>query len=487
MSRYTLGIDTSNYATSLAVFDTAGEVVCAKKRFLPVKQGQLGLRQSDALFHHTAALPEMLAQLNTEFDLTQDPGGRRVPTSPAGRGQLYALFLAGVNAAQAFALAKGIPLVYTTHQQGHAAAALFAAKGAELFHQKVLLFHISGGTTDLLLCDQVKNIQMLGTSTDLYAGQAVDRVGVKLGFDFPAGAMVSEMAAQCDETIKPRSSVKEMQCSLSGLGKQCNALLASGQSPAYVCKYCLLCVADTVVKMTAQRSGSIRAARWYAPGGVMSSDVIRSWVQQRLPGGVFCARPILQRQRHWCGDPGSAGGGFMADVITVSQLNRYVKSMLDREDALFDLALQGEIYNFVRNSRSGHCYFSLRDAECSVKAVMFRSEASRLAFRPEEGMRVVVRCRATLYERDGAFQVYVNAMFPDGIGAAQLALEQLKRKLEQEGLFDLEPQKASASLSALHRARYKQNRCSIAGYPQRCLSSLACSQAAALSGQCSGV
>lgn len=131
----------------------------------------------------------------------------------------------------------------------------------------------------------------------------------------------------------------------------------------------------------------------------------------------------------------------MADVITVSQLNRYVKSMLDREDALFDLALQGEIYNFVRNSRSGHCYFSLRDAECSVKAVMFRSEASRLAFRPEEGMWVVVRCRATLYERDGAFQVYVNAMFPDGIGAAQLALEQLKRKLEQEGLFDLDRKK----------------------------------------------
>lgn len=131
----------------------------------------------------------------------------------------------------------------------------------------------------------------------------------------------------------------------------------------------------------------------------------------------------------------------MADVITVSQLNRYVKSMLDREDALFDLALQGEIYNFVRNSRSGHCYFSLRDAECSVKAVMFRSEASRLAFRPEEGMRVVVRCRVTLYERDGAFQVYVNAMFPDGIGAAQLALEQLKRKLEQEGLFDLDRKK----------------------------------------------
>ena len=126
----------------------------------------------------------------------------------------------------------------------------------------------------------------------------------------------------------------------------------------------------------------------------------------------------------------------MAEVISVSALNRYVKTLFDANDTLFDLALRGEIANFVRNARSGHCYFTLRDEACSVKAVMFRSDASRLAFRPEEGMRVVVRCRATLYERDGAFQLYVTEMFPDGIGAAQLALEQLKAKLEKEGLFD---------------------------------------------------
>ncbi len=138
----------------------------------------------------------------------------------------------------------------TTHQQGHAAAALFAAKGEQLFAEKVLLFHISGGTTDLLLCDQVRRITTLGTSTDLYAGQAVDRVGVRLGFGFPAGAEVSRLAAQCTEEIKPKSSVKGMQCSLSGLENQCNALLAAGKTPEYVCKYCLLCVADTVVKMT---------------------------------------------------------------------------------------------------------------------------------------------------------------------------------------------------------------------------------------------
>lgn len=287
MSRYTLGIDTSNYATSLAVFDTAGEVVCAKKRFLPVKQGQLGLRQSDALFHHTAALPEMMAQLGTEFDLTRiEAVGVSQRPRPV-EGSYMPCFLAGVSAAQAFALARGVPLIHTTHQQGHAAAALFAAKGAELFHQKVLLFHISGGTTDLLLCDQVRSIRTLGTSTDLYAGQAVDRVGVKLGFDFPAGVMVSQLAAQCDEPVKPRSSVKGMQCSLSGLENQCNALLEQGRSPAYVCKYCLLCVADTVVKMTRAAQQQYPDLPVVCAGGVMSSDVIRAWVQQRLPQVYF--------------------------------------------------------------------------------------------------------------------------------------------------------------------------------------------------------
>lgn len=131
----------------------------------------------------------------------------------------------------------------------------------------------------------------------------------------------------------------------------------------------------------------------------------------------------------------------MAEVISVSALNQYVKTLLDANDLLFDLALRGEIANFVQNARNGHCYFSLRDETSSVKAVMFRSDARRLGFRPEEGMKVIVRCRATLYERDGAFQVYVNDMFPDGIGSAQLAFEQLKAKLDREGLFAAERKK----------------------------------------------
>ena len=151
----------------------------------------------------------------------------------------------------------------------------------------MLLFHISGGTTDLLLCNEVKEITTLGTSTDLYAGQAVDRVGVKLGFGFPAGVEVSRLAALCEEPIKPRSSVKGMQCSLSGLENQCNALLNEGKTPEYVCKYCLLCVADTVVKMTKAAQKEYPGLPVVCAGGVMSSDIIRAWVQQRLPQGYF--------------------------------------------------------------------------------------------------------------------------------------------------------------------------------------------------------
>lgn len=279
----TLGIDTSNYATSLAVFDSAGEVVCDIKRFLPVKEGQLGLRQSDALFHHTAALPELLEQLGRQCDLSQIAAvGVSAKPRPV-EGSYMPCFLAGVSAATAIAQVHKVPLVRTTHQQGHAAAALFATGEPALFEQPVLLFHISGGTTDLLLCDRVKSIQMLGTSSDLYAGQAVDRIGVKLGFGFPAGVEVSRMAARCSEEIKPKASVKGMTCSLSGLENQCTALLNAGKSPEYVCKYCLLCVAETVVKMTRAALKEYPGLPVVCAGGVMSSEIIRDYVTRRLP------------------------------------------------------------------------------------------------------------------------------------------------------------------------------------------------------------
>ena len=284
----TLGIDTSNYATSLAVFDTdAGEVVCDCKKFLPVKEGQLGLRQSDALFHHTAALPEMLAELSGKADLTKVAAvGVSAKPRPV-EGSYMTCFLAGVSAATAFALSRALPLVQLTHQQGHIAAALYATGQPELFNQETLVFHVSGGTTDLLLCHGAERITPLGTSSDLYAGQAVDRLGVKLGYPFPAGVYVSEQAALCTEKVRPKVSVHGLTCSLSGLENQCTRLLAEGRDAAYVCKYCLLCVADTVVKMTRAAQKEYPGLPVVCAGGVMSSDIIRAWVQQRLPQVYF--------------------------------------------------------------------------------------------------------------------------------------------------------------------------------------------------------
>ncbi|WP_367925218.1 exodeoxyribonuclease VII large subunit [uncultured Ruthenibacterium sp.] len=132
----------------------------------------------------------------------------------------------------------------------------------------------------------------------------------------------------------------------------------------------------------------------------------------------------------------------MANIITVSALNRYVKTLLERDCVLTDIALRGEISNFTNHFKTGHFYFSLRDEQCSVKAVMFRSYAQQLSFIPENGMRVIIRGRISLFERDGTFQVYVEDLFPDGIGAMQLAFDQLKRRLEEEGLFDLQHKKA---------------------------------------------
>ena len=284
----TLGIDTSNYATSLAVFDTdAGEVVCDAKKFLPVRPGQLGLRQSDAVFHHTSALPQMLEELSQTVNLTAiEAVGVSARPRPVEKSYMPC-FLAGVNAATAFALARGIPLVHLTHQEGHIAAALFAASGSELFDRPVLVFHISGGTTDLLYCDGARPRACLGTSGDLYAGQAVDRLGVRLGYAFPAGAEVSRLASACPESIRPKVSVKGMTCSFSGLENQCEKLLNEGNSPEYVCKYCLLCVAETLRRMANTAREQYPDLTVVFAGGVMSSEIVRDYILARMSNVRF--------------------------------------------------------------------------------------------------------------------------------------------------------------------------------------------------------
>lgn len=283
----TLGIDTSNYATSLAVVDsTRQEVVCAKKRFLPVKPGELGLRQSDAVFHHTQALPELFSALQSEVDLSTIQGVG-VSNKPRPIEKSYMpCFTSGIGAAVAFACGKNVPVFYTTHQQGHIAAAYWGS-GHAITEQQALMFHVSGGTTELLLVQGTQVQKQLGTSLDLFAGQAVDRLGVRLGFAFPAGVHISALAEKCTEQISPKISRKGTNCHFSGLQNQCETLLAKGSSPEYVAKYCLLAIADTLIAMVGEAEKQYQALPVYFAGGVMASDTIRRHVQQQLPGSFF--------------------------------------------------------------------------------------------------------------------------------------------------------------------------------------------------------
>ena len=125
----------------------------------------------------------------------------------------------------------------------------------------------------------------------------------------------------------------------------------------------------------------------------------------------------------------------MSTILTVSQINTYIKSIIEQDINLENIYVNGEISNFTNHYRSGHLYFTLKDENGAIKAVMFRNAASRLKFTPENGMKVLIRCSVSVYERDGIYQLYCDDMIPDGLGELALAFEQLKRKLEDMGLF----------------------------------------------------
>lgn len=128
-------------------------------------------------------------------------------------------------------------------------------------------------------------------------------------------------------------------------------------------------------------------------------------------------------------------------VLSVSQLNRYVKSIIEQDFNLQNVFVQGEISNFTNHYKTGHYYMTIKDESASIKAVMFKTANSRLRFMPENSMKVIIRGRVSVFERDGQYQLYIDDMQPDGTGALSIAFEQLKNKLAKEGLFDAERKK----------------------------------------------
>ncbi len=254
MHKAALGIDTSNYRTSAAVFYPENGTYQNRGQLLDVPEGKIGLRQSEALFQHTVRLHALVAGLPSGLPLC----AVGVSTRPrAVEGSYMPCFLAGENVARAAAHLLGVPLFVCSHQQGHLAAAALSAGKLQLLDQAFLAWHLSGGTSELLYvrpgADGLPEAQRIGGSDDLAAGQLIDRCGRLLGLPFPAGMALDALQQTCTEPIRAfRPRVTDSCFSLSGMQNQVEALVKKGAPPETVARFAVETIGNAVVEATRQ-------------------------------------------------------------------------------------------------------------------------------------------------------------------------------------------------------------------------------------------
>ncbi len=288
MNKHSVGIDTSNYTTSAARYD--GERVLEnRKLLLPVKPGEKGLRQSDAVFHHVKQLPQVLEPI-----LEMGPAGVvGVSITPRSEmGSYMPCFLVGKGFACTLGAAWGVGVKFFSHQQGHIAAALYSAGKLELLDRKFLAFHVSGGTTEALLVrpdpQGMPEVELVAQSLDLKAGQAVDRVGVMLGMGFPCGPELERAALAWDGPVKARAYMKGRDCSLSGVENQCRKLWEEGHPREEVARTCLEMVLAALDAMCAGLLEDFGPLPVVFSGGVCSNSILRERLTEKY-GGAFAA------------------------------------------------------------------------------------------------------------------------------------------------------------------------------------------------------
>ena len=279
-----IGIDTSNYTTSIAWFDGISGVNCS--RLLPVKQGELGLRQSDAVFAHIKSLPELSGRLFSDIQVgTVTAVG--VSTRPrAVEGSYMPCFMVGYSHAKMLSDLLGVPLVEVSHQQGHVAASLWSAGHLELMNEPHLAWHLSGGTTELLLVEpEGKNVRCtkIGGTTDISAGQLIDRTGQLLDLPFPSGKHIDALSleAQMTETFKVKCP--GMEFSLSGVQNKVQQFQEKHRDPAETAAYALRCVAKAVYQATVNAQKAYPGHRVVFSGGVASNSMLRKIVAPLNP------------------------------------------------------------------------------------------------------------------------------------------------------------------------------------------------------------
>lgn len=283
-----LGLDTSNYTTSAALFD--GETGRNIGRLLDVRPGELGLRQSDALFQHVKRLPGLLEELLGERRDIQAVGASTCPR--AVEGSYMPCFLAGEGQGRGIAAALGAPFYSHSHQQGHLAAAAWSAGRIDLLDAPFLAWHLSGGTTELLLVKPkgyTVEAEIVGGTSDISAGQLIDRTGVLLGLQFPAGKAIDQLYAQAEPCREPRVKLNGLTFSLSGMENQVKALAEERAAPAAIARFAIDAVTDVVRRATLEAQKQYPGLPVLCSGGVASNTRLRQVLTENC-GAIF-ARP----------------------------------------------------------------------------------------------------------------------------------------------------------------------------------------------------
>lgn len=269
-----LGLDTSNYTTSVALFD--GETGVNLGRLLEVRPGELGLRQSDALFQHVKRLPGLLEGLMREEQDIQAVGASTRPR--AVEGSYMPCFLAGESQGRGIAAALKVPFYAHSHQQGHLTAAAWSAGRLDLLDAPFLAWHLSGGTTELLLVrpdGTSVTAEIIGGTSDLSAGQLIDRTGVLLGLQFPAGKAMDGLYAQADVCYEPNVKLKDLTFSLSGMENQVKALVREGEKPGNIARFAIDAISSVVWRATQEAQRRYPGLPVLCSGGVVSNSQLR--------------------------------------------------------------------------------------------------------------------------------------------------------------------------------------------------------------------
>lgn len=284
-----LGLDTSNYTTSVAVF--GDDTAINRGKLLDVPQGALGLRQSDAVFQHVRRLHRMLEELQ-EAGVLKEIAAVGASTRPrAVEGSYMPCFLVGEGQGRSIAAALGVPFFACSHQQGHIAAAAWSADRTDLLDTPHLAWHLSGGTTELLYVEPngtAPQARCIGGTSDISAGQLIDRTGQILGLAFPAGKALDKLSQECGETAHFNVKLKELTFSLSGMQNKVQQMFERQTPGEEIARYVLETLADVLVRATKAAKREYGELPVLFSGGVASNQLLR---QKLTSEGAFFAKP----------------------------------------------------------------------------------------------------------------------------------------------------------------------------------------------------